>query len=171
MINIIPNFMEEENINNLLNKYEMSKGEAVFEINDMARWPNNLYAGNFGPVYVLRLPEWFDYFAYKFSHIPQFENTKLNVCYMHIWQRGSGIRWHEDGNGSRIGATVYLNQEWNSNWGGLFLYEKNGHQSWYNPTYNNCVWFESPMWHSVSLLGSDIPYPRLSVQLFFDKNG
>lgn len=168
-MNIIQNFMDDDNLKNLLNKYQTSKGHAVFEINEMARWPNHLYAGNFGPVYVLPLPEWVNYFDYKFKQLPEFQNTKLNVCYMHIWQKGSGIRWHEDGDSKRIAATIYLNEFWNSNWGGLFLYDNHGQTGWYNPQYNNCVWFQSPMWHCVSIIAADIPHPRLSVQLFFDK--
>jgi Rps23 Pro-64 3,4-dihydroxylase Tpa1-like proline 4-hydroxylase len=168
-MNIIKNFLEPENMQNLWNKYEQSKGHPVFEVNDMGRWSPELYQGNFGPVYVLRLNEWFEYFSNKFSQIPIFTQYKLNACFMHIWQRGSGIRWHEDGNGSRIGATVYMNKTWDANYGGLFLYQNDNVNSWYLPEHNDCVWFQSPMWHSVSLLAADAPEPRLSVQLFFDQ--
>ena len=168
---IIKNFLEEENMNALWNKYHYSKGHPLFEINDLGRWSDNLYTGNFGPVYILRLDEWFDYFTYKFqSNIPLFNDYSLNACFMHIWQKGSGIKWHEDGTGDRIGCTIYMNHEWNANYGGLFLYIKDGANNWYCPEYNDCVWFESPMWHSVSILSNDIPEPRFSVQLFWDKN-
>jgi Rps23 Pro-64 3,4-dihydroxylase Tpa1-like proline 4-hydroxylase len=173
-MNIINQFLEDEVMKEIIKKYKDSRGEAVFEINEMARWPSSLYEGNFGPVYVLRLDEFKDYFTKKFSTVdPIFQDYKLGPCFMHIWQKGSGIRWHHDGSDEfpkRIGATIYLNERWDSGWGGLFIYEnKYGHCGWYCPQYNSCVWFESPMWHHVSIINSNVPFPRLSIQLFFDR--
>lgn len=168
-MNIIKNFLDEENMQNLWNKYEQSKGHPLFEINDLGRWVSPLYQGNFGPVYILRLDEWRDFFYDKLCNVSLFKDYQLSACFMHIWQKGSGIRWHEDGTGNRIGVTIYMNRKWDVNWGGIFLYQKNGDNKWYCPEYNDCVYFESPLWHSVSIISNDIPEPRMSVQLFWDK--
>lgn len=174
MINIIQNFLDVDVVNYITNKYEQSKGHPVFEINEMARWPSSLYEGNFGPVYILPLfNELKDYFNPKFANSPQFANHSMSACFLHIWQPGSGINWHQDSvdiNNPRIGLTVYLNNEWSTNWGGLMLWEKDGITGWYNPHFNSSVWFEGPFWHSVSIISRAAPYPRLSLQIFMDKN-
>ena len=167
---IIPNFLEKDVLDSILEKYNDSRGRARFEVNEMGRWTDDLYTGNFGPVYVLPLEEYMEYFTRKFSHIPVCENYTIAACFMHIWSKGSGIRWHQDsaGGAQRMAATIYLNEVWDSNWGGLFIYEKDGNHNWYNPQFNQCVWFESPMWHCVSIIANNIPEPRLSIQLFFN---
>lgn len=168
-MNIVKNFLETDIISSIYDTYENAKGTNTFEINEMGRWSKDLYQGNYGPVYVLRLPEWAGYFSYKFSHIPEFNNYKLSVGYMHIWNKGSGIAWHDDGGENTMAATIYLNKTWNKNSGGLFLYTHNDVNGWYCPEYNDCIWFKSPLSHSVSILSSNIEEPRLSIQLFFNK--
>ena len=55
------------------------------------------------------------------SSLPKY--TKL-TCQYYIWQPQSGISWHNDsGNGRLFGATLYLNDEWNPDNGGWFIWE------------------------------------------------
>jgi hypothetical protein len=172
MINIIDNFLEPEIIQQLKDKFNDSKGKAAFEVNEFGRWDPNLHVGNYGPVYMLPLNEYIDYFQEKCNKTHwEFQNATLSTVFMQIWMNGSGINWHHDTD-DRVAATVYLNEEWNLNWGGLFLYQgENGtNSSWINPHYNRCVWFKSPLWHCVSLISKAAPYPRLSIQLFFERN-
>ena len=173
IVNIIPNFLEQEKIDLILRKYEDSKGKSAFEINEMGRWAENLYAGNFGPVYIISLyNELLPYLQERFKAIPEFaEHTKVSACFLHIWQPGSGINWHHDSleDNHRIGFTVYLNPTWNVNWGGLFLWEKNHQTGWICPQYNMAVWLQSPLWHSVSLITRAASTPRLSLQIFLEK--
>jgi Rps23 Pro-64 3,4-dihydroxylase Tpa1-like proline 4-hydroxylase len=172
-MNIIYNFLEPEVIKQILQKYEDSKDQPVFEVNSLGRWGKGLDSGNYAPVMILPYPEMKDYFVEKFSKIPTFDNYEYLTSFLHVWPEGSGINWHTDNasDGSqRIGITIYLNEFWDSQWGGLFLYEEpTGRRSWYIPFYNSCVWFESPMWHSVSLINKLAPSPRLSMQLFFKR--
>ncbi len=172
-INIIPNFLSQETIDLIFKKYEDSKGKAAFEINEMGRWGADLYAGNFGPVYIISMyEELAAYFQYRFKSIPEFDEYKtVSACFLHIWQHGSGINWHHDslGDNHRVGFTIYLNPNWNVNWGGLFLWEKHGQTGWICPQYNMAVWLKSPLWHSVSLITRAAPTPRFSLQLFLEK--
>jgi hypothetical protein len=173
MIYAIDNFLETNTIENIIDKFESSKGKAAFEINDFGRWDSNLSKGNFGPVYMLPLDEYNDFFHEKCSKIhPDFANSTIITTFLQIWTPGSGINWHTDLD-NRMAATIYLNKSWDWNWGGLFLFkgnESDNSAGWINPTYNRCVWFKSPLWHSVSLISRAATEPRISIQLFFQRN-
>lgn len=172
MINVVQNFLDQPVLDTILQKYEDSKGKPLFEINEMGRWGSDLYNGNFGPVYVLPMfTELCEYLNPKLAAMAGFEEYYMTACFLHSWQHGSGINWHMDSvsDKTRIGLTVYLNQQWSVNWGGLFLWEKDGNTGWYNPQYNSAVWFESPLWHSVSIISRAAAYPRLSLQVFLEK--
>lgn len=174
MINLIENFLEKDKIDYVLEKYQSSKGKPVFEINEFGRWDPSLLEGNYGPVYMLPMPELDEFFIEKFQKVdPIFSNYKLGTVFLQIWTNGSGINWHhDDENGGRIAATIYLNDYWNLNWGGLLLYQYNEGKNWgwMNPHKNRCVWFKSPLWHSVSLITRAATEPRISIQIFFDRN-
>ena len=49
--------------------------------------------------------------------LPEYKDININY---HLWQRGSGISAHTD-NDYIFGATLYLNEEWHVNFGGLFV--------------------------------------------------
>lgn len=171
MINTIDNFLEPDILESLKTRFQESKGKPVFEINEFGRWDSNLHKGNYGPVYMLPLDDYMEYFRNKFNHVHNdFRHSTLGAVFMQIWTNGSGINWHHDQD-DRMAATIYLNEEWNLNWGGLFLYQgENGRSShWTNPHYNRCVWFKSPLWHCVTLISKAAPQPRLSIQLFFNR--
>lgn len=172
MINIIPNFLQQETIDLIIEKYKSSVGKPVFEVNDMGRWQSNLHHGNFGPVYILPLDqELAPHLHSKMQSNNEFKDHVVSACFLHVWQQGSGINWHHDsiGENHRIGMTVYLNPSWNVNWGGLLLWEKDGQTGWFSPQYNYAVWIQSPLWHSVSIINRAAEYPRLSLQLFLEK--
>ena len=172
MINVIQNFFDQSTIDLIYKKYEGSCGKPNFEINEMGRWGPDLYAGNFGPVYILPMDTDFDpYINQALSKVPQFDGHVVSACFLHVWQQGSGINWHHDSLDSnhRIGLTVYLNPSWNVNWVGLFLWEKDGQTGWFSPQYNFAVWIQSPLWHSVSIITRAATSPRLSLQLFLEK--
>ena len=38
MINIVYDFLENDVYDSIINKFESSKGQAVFEVNNMGRW-------------------------------------------------------------------------------------------------------------------------------------
>ena len=55
------------------------------------------------------------------KYFPVFDNL---IFQFYIWQHNSGISLHDDGN-RKFSATAYLNNFWNSNWGGTFLWYEN----------------------------------------------
>ena len=65
MINRVSNFLEDEVLNSLRQKFEQSRGTPSFEVNNMGRWGAGLESGSFGPVLILPLNEYKEYFLEK----------------------------------------------------------------------------------------------------------
>tara|TARA_R110000796_G_scaffold36056_1_gene92281 strand:+ start:1636 stop:2166 length:531 start_codon:yes stop_codon:yes gene_type:complete len=83
---------------------------------------------------------------------------------IHYMKKGSGINWHSDASWN-YGATYYINNRWNSQFGGELMFtSKNGHG--YIPVVgNSLVLIKSPLEHKVNPVLSQI-VPRVSVQMF-----
>ena len=48
------------------------------------------------------------------TFVPPYKESEIQI---YAWHKGSGISVHDDG--GRYGATIYLNKNWDINWGGL----------------------------------------------------
>lgn len=173
MINQVPNFLDQNMLLALRKKFEDAHGQGVFEINHMGRWGKGLEAGSYSPVLVLKLDEYADYFINRYKTVdPIFAEFNNVVCFMHAWLPGSQINWHHDSDDSynRLSSTIYINEAWNWNWGGFFIYDdQHLGQGWVYPHPNLMVWFRPPVWHSTSMVTLAAEFPRLSIQLFFTK--
>ena len=94
--------------------------------------------------------------------LPKAKNININY---HYWLPHSGINWHDDG-GNIFGATLYLN-DWNSTWGGLFLWEdKNEDIRGICPRSGTLVVNETCEPHCVTQISTRAPYPRRSLQIW-----
>lgn len=175
MLYQIANFLEQDIIDQITAKYEASRGQPVFEINNMGRWGDTLSTGSFAPVYVLKLDEYREYFLAKYRQVDEaFADYTELVCFLHIWPPGSQINFHHDGGiddgVDRLSSTIYITPTWNWSWGGLFIFDDvDLGQRWIYPHYNHMVWFRPPVWHSTSMITLAAEHPRLSIQLFFTK--
>lgn len=176
MIHQCPNFLDDYMIQDITKRYEDSRGQPVFEINNMGRWGDGLSHGSFAPVFVLQLDDYREYFRQKYCAIdPVFADYSEIVCFLHVWPPGSQINFHHDGGYDddgvdRLSSTIYINPTWNWNWGGLFVYDdQHEGQRWIYPHYNLMIWFRPPVWHSTSMITLAAQHPRLSIQLFFTK--
>lgn len=70
-----------------------------------------------------------------------FDRENLDfLSLIYIWNSGSYITWHPD-DVYQYNGTIYLNEEWDSNDGGLFLYKDNhtNEIKGIEPTYNSMV--------------------------------
>jgi Rps23 Pro-64 3,4-dihydroxylase Tpa1-like proline 4-hydroxylase len=90
------------------------------------------------------------------------------VGHVNLFSRGSFIPWHGD-LGYVFSMTIYLNQTWNEDWGGAFIYRKtqdiDSEISCIYPKYNLGVYFNPPMAHTTSLTAINAPL-RESLQIF-----
>ena len=90
-------------------------------------------------------------------------NVKLIQFY--YWLQGSHIPWHDDSchNGA---ITIYLNKNWNEDWGGIFLFKDENDITGLYPKPNMAVHLTSGIKHSVSPTtnNSDI---RFTIQVFY----
>ncbi len=70
-----------------------------------------------------------------------FDDEQLEIfIYIYVWGGGSYITWHFDDN-YLYNGTIYLNEEWDSNDGGIFLYKDNqtNEIKGFEPLYNSMI--------------------------------
>lgn len=84
----------------------------------------------------------------------------------YAWTRMSYIPWHDDGSKSTA-VTLYLNEVWEKDWGGLFLYElaQPGIHG-YRPKFNCCVRVVGGISHATTPVSLDAAEPRFTLQIF-----
>ena len=91
------------------------------------------------------------------------------VAEVYIWKRLSYIPWHSDKENNdeiRYAATLYINETWDDNWGGLFLYKINNSIMAEAPSFNKLIFNNKNYLHATSMLTVDTPY-RETIQLFW----
>ena len=102
-------------------------------------------------------------------HLPEYDEL---MCQYYVWQQLSGISWHDDtDNCKKFGATIYLNQEWHPNYGGLFIWFNKGSNvdDVHNvicPSKNTMIVNDSGEYHMVTPVNTDIPDLRCTIQIW-----
>lgn len=88
--------------------------------------------------------------------------------YFHILPNLSYINWHKDGGHIKAGLTLYLNENWDKNWGGYLIYEDGDEMKAIKPDRNLGILQENTDSHCVSSvnIGAEL---RLSLQFFLTK--
>lgn len=92
---------------------------------------------------------------------------KVARLMMYFWTRLSYIPWHNDGH-VHAGLTLYLNEFWHDDWGGLFMYVSGAEIHAIKPVRNLAVLQEGNVRHSVSTINMDAD-TRVTVQAFFQE--
>jgi hypothetical protein len=99
------------------------------------------------------------------KHLPQ-TYTQLQMYY-YIWTRNSGIASHNDAHPFySFGATLYLNSNWDENWGGLFVYDDNGIKKVIAPEFNTMVVNDKLTQHRVTSVSPLATKMRMSIQIW-----
>jgi len=125
-ISIIDNFLSDELYTECFN-YAMSKytsDDMVFKTNHV--WNNNIVFDS-SPILIHTIDD--NHSLCKRIRKSMFDNLNLsnkNISFLathfYFYTPGSHIPWHDDGIYSG-GITIYLNKEWNDNWGGALIYK------------------------------------------------
>lgn len=95
------------------------------------------------------------------KEIPTVKETKMMFFY---WTRGSYIPWHTDQN-YEAGVTIYLNDVWGRDDGGLFLYRENEQIKGLIPEFNMMVVQTGGIDHCVTPV-IRVGSIRASIQIF-----
>ena len=100
------------------------------------------------------------------KYLPQ--TYKSLYLQFHVFQYYSGVAVHNDGD-RKFGATIYLNKEWDANWGGIFLWKENQNDDLLNgvlPKPNMMVLNDEKQIHMVTPISPDCKEPRCSIQIW-----
>lgn len=100
-----------------------------------------------------------------------FDDENLNFLpIIYVWSANSYITWHED-SPYPYNGTIYLNQNWNSNDGGIFLYKDNKTNiiTGIEPTFNTMIVNSNQKndphtKHCVTSISSNIFESRVTIQ-------
>ena len=179
MISIIRDVLSEEFINQLLAWNEETKTGDVWASNQ-TKWIDVLKYATGGTIISRALPdEWKNPIYYellnrgKLDYLPYASSAILYMGFP-----TSCVNWHPD-YAEYDAMSIYLNKEWDSNWGGWFAWtnEYNGMSEFginpksgefYSPQYNTGVYSTEREWHCTTPTATVAP-PRISIQLFFSK--
>ena len=93
-----------------------------------------------------------------------FNLIPLGVMF-YYWTQGSYIPWHNDGHFKKAG-TLYLNENWDKDWGGLYLATENQTQTIIIPKSNLFTLQFDNMFHSTTPTSTTAPI-RITAQMFF----
>jgi len=99
--------------------------------------------------------------------LPPINQNQLSISY-YVWTPNAGISLHDDGK-YKFGATIYLNEFWDPNDGGIFLYQ-NSLDDWraHVPTFNTMSVNTSGTYHMVTPVSPYAKQHRYTIQIFGD---
>jgi len=179
MISIIRDVLSEEFIDQLLAWNEETKTGDVWASNQ-TKWIDVLKYATGGTIISRALPdEWKNPIYYellnrnKLDYLPYASSAILYMGFP-----TSCVNWHPD-YADYDAMSIYLNKEWDSNWGGWFAWtdEHKGSSEFginpksgefYSPQYNTGVYSTDRELHCTTPTATVAP-PRISIQLFFSK--
>ena len=94
--------------------------------------------------------------------------TESKSALIYVWMPGSYIPYHSDAKYSKA-VTIYLNENWEFNDGGLFLWRNTGDKDWTAvvPTFNLGIVNAFGLEHGTTPVTSD--KLRITVQIFLNK--
>jgi Rps23 Pro-64 3,4-dihydroxylase Tpa1-like proline 4-hydroxylase len=94
-------------------------------------------------------------------HLPEYDSI---ACMWYGWIKGSYIPWHSDSH-VKFGATIYLNDVWDPDWGGYFAYEDGSEIKCVKPEFNKMTIITPPIQHTVFNTTISAPI-RETIQIF-----
>lgn len=165
---IVKNFLDEKLIFNIGEYIKSSNKSKGWYSNSI--WDDNIVK-NSGLVTILPISDFYEELKNSFiNYDKKFENYSFIFQY-YKWHRGSYIPWHDD-NHHDIGATIYLNEEWDVEDGGIFFYletDSTEDLKCIYPKYNTLIINDSNQYHHVSLINYHAKIERKTIQIWIDK--
>lgn len=159
-------FLDISFIENLMNSVikESHQYKPIWKSN--INWGENIVKGSSLVLAYELNEEYLHYIKSKFVEFDKkFENKEI-VGHLYIWTRGSHIPLHNDSNYD-YGCTIYLNKNWNIDWGGLYLWLGDDKLNVEVPEFNKVIINQGNVRHGTTLLNYNAPEERLTLQIFF----
>lgn len=132
-------------------------------------WPNHITNHSIGIVNILLFEgKIFEKIKNTLQKLLKTGEIIKTIMY-YEWNQLSQINWHTDGD-HRVSLTVYLNENWEPNWGGFFCSKCSDSETgnFFIPTFNTALITRGNFWHHVSLVNPLAPV-RKTLQIFIDK--
>jgi len=133
-------------------------------------WEEGLKVGLVGNVSISGLPKELSLEVHEVL-IKYFSKIGSAFIYQYyIWNKMSGISMHDD-SGYAEGATLYLNETWDSNWGGLFVWKDKNEKKEYKlnaicPKQNMLIINDESEMHLVTSVSPTSPHVRTTIQIW-----
>ena len=127
-------------------------------------WDENIRVGVTGICAASHVsPELYDaIFDHMKPYLPYYDSLHIQH---YIWFKGSGISMHDDYR-HKFGATIYLNDDWDMAYGGIFIWEdEHGHRA-VCPKKNMLALNDDHTNHMVTLVSDLAIEPRYTIQIW-----
>jgi len=160
------NFLEVSFIDTLVENVikESQQYKPIWKSN--INWGENIVKGSsLVLAYELKKKD-LEYIKFKFVELDSKFKDKEIIGHLYIWTKGSFIPIHNDSNYS-YGCTIYLNKNWEIDWGGLYLWLDNDSIHAEKPEFNKVVINKGNIRHGTTLLNYNAPEDRITLQIFF----
>lgn len=162
---VFKNVLSQETLNKCHAEVQALMGQAVWRCSDQF-WGEEIKVGVTGVcTSTFVSPEVLESLS---NDLASFLPPSQTLSAQHyIWHKHSGISIHNDW-AYNFAATIYLNPEWNLDWGGLFMWrdpqtlEIHGHV----PEYNTMVLNTQKTEHFVTLMSPMAPVNRFTLQIW-----
>jgi hypothetical protein len=139
------------------------------DIQAKGAWQSNLTLGR-GNIDIYHITENYDSEVYEIvvDRLKKITDLVPSMLAFYYWHPESFISWHSDDIHAG-GATIYLNETWDKDNGGLFLYRENIDPiKGVIPKLNRCVFQTGGLPHTTTSTHWNSPI-RKSMQVFFKK--
>jgi len=163
---IIQNALSDELIHQCIHDLDCIKSERIWG-SSLINWHKTILQNVTGSCLVtdIKNEELMDKLEEELNPILPY-SEKIHFQY-YIWQKNSAISAHTD-ESYKFGATIYLNKEWDINYGGLFIWEEKRTKKLNAvvPKFNQLVLNGTGELHLVTPIGFNVPTDRYTIQIW-----
>jgi Rps23 Pro-64 3,4-dihydroxylase Tpa1-like proline 4-hydroxylase len=170
MIRVYKNFLDVSFLKDLTNKLKnkINVLDPIWTTN--LGWGKNIIkSSSIVLMHQIREQDKIDYIYSKYRKLNKNFND-ISICF-YVWTKGSYIPFHCDDHPNYVaGSTIYLNEQWHPDWGGLYLWrdKKNKYHAEV-PEFNKMILNDSFVNHGTTLTSQDANELRLTLQIFLLK--
>jgi hypothetical protein len=163
---IYQNVLSEKTLDIIHDDIEMRKYESCWSSGNLIIWDETITRNITGTVIFKKISDEISSIITEELKLIIPADRKLYLNY-NLWYPNSGISWHNDG-GYKYGFTLYLNRNWDLNWGGLFMWEdySSNEYKMFPPEYNTLILNDNREYHAVSIISPTVNCYRLTIQGF-----